>query len=191
MPFVTHRNGATPHRIAAGNQQKVEEVFAITECPFQIHSGLWRTSTLMNDNPYTAPITQFRRPSGSPISAIAVRPLTISILAWFLILNAVRHAIVLWMYDGDPTIPLDALILSLTIDGCYLLSGWGLLGMRKWAILLYFAAHSITIWRLVLACPDFASLEQQLASIRILWFAVIPIGMLAFAVPRWPRLKWA
>ena len=145
----------------------------------------------MNDNPYAASIQRSPGPSGPSIPSIVVRPLTISVLAWLPILNTVRHAIVLWIYDGVPSIPLDALILSLTIDGCYLLSGWGLLGMRKWAILLYFAAHSITLWKLVLVCPDTASLVQQLASIRILWYVVIPIGFLAFAVPRWSRMIWA
>lgn len=142
----------------------------------------------MNDNPYAATVQKSQQPFGT---AIPVRPWSISVLAWLLILNTIRHAIVLWTRDGVQEIPLDALVLSLIIDFCYLLAGWGLLRMRKWAIPLYFAAHSITITKLIMVCPDLDSLFQQLASIRILWYLIIPIGFLAFAVPRWSRMSWA
>ncbi len=144
----------------------------------------------MSDDPYRPPTHECSHATESFASGNVNRPLSISILAWFLILNGIRHAMIIWNYDGEPVMPLDARILSLVIDGGYLLSGWGLLGMRKWAVLLYFAAHSITIAKVLLYCSDIAVLVHYLASIRLLWLVIVPIGMLTFAVPRWRRMNW-
>lgn len=114
--------------------------------------------------------------------------MSISILAWFLILNAVRHAGVLSVYQGP--IPPDARLWSLVIDGCYMFCGVGLLRMRKWSIPLYFFAHSLTISRLLQAYPDMESLVRHLASVRLLWYVIAPMAMLAFALPRWRRMTW-
>jgi len=122
-------------------------------------------------------------------STAVERPLSISILAWFLILNAVRHAGVLSVYQGP--IPPDARLWSFVIDGCYMFCGVGLLRMRKWSIPLYFFAHLLTTSRLLQAFPDVESLVDHLASVRLLWFVIAPLAMLAFAVPRWRRMTWS
>jgi hypothetical protein len=74
------------------------------------------------------------------------------------------------------------------IDACYMFAAFGLLSMRRWGVVLYFVAHSITFVRLFFSIFA-ASSFFAVGSVRLVWFVGFPIAMLVIILPRWRQLR--
>ena len=143
----------------------------------------------MSTNPYESPhepLTGNGRRADADRQKRSRRPWGVTLIAWFSILNSIRHAGVTLQAEWIDT---DVKVEALVTDGFSLLIGIGLLGMRKWAVVLYFALYAVNMLRIV-PRVDADSLLKLLQSAAVLPLAIVPVATLVFVVPHWLRMKW-
>ena len=116
------------------------------------------------------------------------RPLSITLLAWFLIIGGVGFLLTKPLTWSEFTLERN---LWSTFSKCgYLACGIGLLGMRRWAVVLYFGLFALNRVLIYTWPPNEAVLEYYSQPWPIALMMIVPAVVAAIILPRWNSMRW-
>lgn len=118
----------------------------------------------------------------------ASRPTSITILAWFLIIGAAMFLLMMPLTWSE--FRLERNLWNTFSKGASLICGIGLLGMRRWAVVLYFGLFSLNCVLIYAWPPNEFVLEQYSRPGPIALMANVPAVVAAITLPRWNTMRW-
>ncbi len=127
-------------------------------------------------------------PSDADDSTPASRPISITVFAWLLITGAALFLLMKPLTWSEFT--LERNVWNILSKAGSLACGIGLLGMRRWAVVLYFTLYALNTVLLYTWPPNEASLElySQPGSIAIMMIVAAIAAVIT--LPRWSVMRW-
>lgn len=116
------------------------------------------------------------------------RPVSITVLAWFLIVGGALFLLMKPLTWSEFT--LERNLWNTFSKGASLVCGIGLLGMRRWAVVLYFGLFALNCVLIYTWSPNEMVLEQYSRPGPIAMMLVIPAIVAGITLPRWNAMRW-
>lgn len=116
-----------------------------------------------------------------------LRPVSVTIIAWFLIIGAALFLLMKPLTWSEFT--LERNLWNTFSKGASLVCGIGLLGMRRWAVVLYFGLFALNCVLIYTWPPNETVLEQYSRPGPIALMMVIPAIVAVITLPRWDAMR--
>ena len=117
-----------------------------------------------------------------------LRPVSITVLAWFLIVAGALFLVMKPLTWSEFT--LERNLWNIFTKGAGLACGIGLLGMRRWAVVLYFGLFVTNCVLIYTWPPNQMSLELYSRPGSIALLFIVPAIIGAITLPRWNIMRW-
>ena len=123
-----------------------------------------------------------------PKAAAHVRPRRITGIAWILIGSGL---VILAMKPFTwPEFSLERNILNCAVKFTAVVCGIGLLGMRRWAVVVYLGMFALSVV-LIYAWPQSEAVTEQYSKpSTIALMFVVPAVFSAIIFPHWDKMRW-
>ncbi|WP_047816157.1 hypothetical protein [Rhodopirellula islandica] len=116
------------------------------------------------------------------------RPVSITVLAWFLIIGGVLFLLMKPLTWSE--FAFERNLWNTFSKGASLVCGIGLLGMRRWAVVLYFGLFTLNCVLIYTWPPNKLVLEQYSRPGPVVLMMIIPAIVAAITLPRWNEMRW-
>ncbi|WP_146462318.1 hypothetical protein [Rubripirellula tenax] len=116
------------------------------------------------------------------------RPVSITILAWFLIIGGTLFLLMKPLTWSEFT--LERNLWNTFSKGASLVCGIGLLAMRRWAVVLYFGLFALNCVLIYTWPPNETVLEHYSRPGPIAMMMIVPVIIAAITFPRWNAMRW-
>lgn len=116
------------------------------------------------------------------------RPISITVLAWFLIVGGALFLLMKPFTWSEFT--LERNLWNIFSKGASLFCGLGLLGMRRWAVVLYFGLFALNAVLIYTWPLNEMVLEQYSRPGPIALLMIVPAVVAAITLPRWNAMRW-
>ena len=121
-------------------------------------------------------------------AALTSRPVSISVLAWLLIVGGVLFLLMKPLTWSEFT--LERNLWNTFSKSASLACGIGLLGMRRWAVVLYFGLFALNSVLIYAWPPNELVLQQYSRPVPIIMMMIVPAIVAAITLPRWNSMRW-
>lgn len=139
-------------------------------------------------------LTEIREPVESsatqlqPKAAAHLRPRTITVIAWILIAGGLVFLAMkpfTWQEFS-----LERNIWNCAVKFTAVVCGIGLLGMRRWAVVVYLGLFALSVV-LIYAWPQSEAVTEQYSKLStIALMFVVPAVFSAIILPHWDKMRW-
>lgn len=133
-------------------------------------------------------MSQFEDDRVAPISASTSRPVSITVLAWFLIIGGALFVLMKPLTWSEFT--LERNLWNTFSKTASLVCGFGLLGMRRWAVVLYFGLFVVNCVLIYTWPPNEIVLEHYSRPGPVAIMMIVPAIIAAITLPRWNAMRW-
>ena len=116
------------------------------------------------------------------------RPVSITLLGWILILGGAMFLLMIPLTWSEVSLQRNLWNTFSKVGS--LACGVGLLGMRRWAVVFYFALFSLSTVLLYAWPPNRWVLEQYSQPSNITIMVIVPAVVAAITLPRWNTMRW-
>ncbi|WP_146462320.1 hypothetical protein [Rubripirellula tenax] len=116
------------------------------------------------------------------------RPVSITVLAWFLIVGGALFLLMKPITWSEFT--LERNLWNTFSKAASLVCGIGLLGMRRWAVVLYFGLFALNCVLIYTWPPNEMVLVQYSRPGPIAVMMIVPAIVAAITLPRWKAMRW-
>ena len=124
----------------------------------------------------------------TPNQAARPRPISITLLAWFLIVGGALFLLMKPFNWSDFTVERN--LWNTFTKGASLICGLGLLGMRRWAVVLYFGLFAVNSVLIYTWPPNEMVREQYSRPGTVAIMMIVPVIVAAITLPRWNAMRW-
>ena len=132
-------------------------------------------------------MTQHEHDTAASDKPAQSRPISITVLAWLLIIGGALFLLMKPFTWSDFT--LERNLWNTFSKGASLLCGLGLLGMRRWAVVLYFGLFALNTVLIYTWPPNEMVLEQYSRPGPIALMMIVPVVVAAITLPRWNAMR--
>lgn len=133
-------------------------------------------------------MTQVEHDAVASDSPLKSRPISITVLAWFLIIGGALFLLMKPFTWSEFT--LERNLWNTFSKAGSLVCGIGLLGMRRWAVVIYFGLFALNCVLIYTWPPNEMVLERYSRPGPIAVMMIAPAIVAIITLPRWKSLRW-
>ena len=134
------------------------------------------------------PLSQMEHSDTASERPSTLRPVSITVLAWLLIFAGALFLLMKPLTWSEFT--LERNLWNTISKGAALACGIGLLGMRRWAVVLYFGLFAINCVLIYTWPPNEMAIELYSRPSSIAILLVVPAIIGAITLPHWNNMRW-